>query len=119
MRRASAYTGCHECLPGALAHCHHLDAAAADRLNIRPVYVPTKLTFLLQPLDEVVLKQALLAAEDVDGTVPPGKWASTMSAFWRARAWLTSFEACGFYPTGERMTSDLRNLKRGQRRRLD
>ena len=106
----------------ALAHCHYSVAATADLLNIRLVYVPAKLTFMLQPLDvrgfasyKVVLKRALLAAEAADGHVLPERWAAAVSSlvrdFWRARLWRPSFEACGFYPHRQQLTADLRCLK--------
>jgi len=102
----------------AMCHIHPRVAAAAERLGIWLVFVPAKLTFLVQPLDVYALApyKACLAKlfaekEDEHGVLDALSWLQCLckaaTTFWCARKWLPAFEKTGVVQTAGALTVEL------------
>lgn len=105
------------------APCHVSDTVidAARRLKLWLLFVPTKLTHILQPLDvaafycfKTELNAAFLACQDSTGTLLTTDWTRSLCTlgrkFWRGKAWKSAFQAVGLlgHPSG--MTEELQCL---------
>lgn len=106
-----------------VAPCH-IDASvisAANRLNLWLIYVPARLTFMLQPLDvsclqayKSVLHQLFMERQDNDGTLRTKEWFNVLSSlnklFWRGRNWKTAFHNVGLLGQAKSISDELRQL---------
>ena len=93
-----------------MAPCHidHQVIAAANRLGLWLLYVPARLTYLLQPLDVAAfcrfkqhLNSLFLARQDTTGTLKTSDWIRTLctlgKTFWRGTPWKSTFQAVGLF----------------------
>ena len=109
----------------------HLDTrvtATANRLNLWLLYVPAKLTFLLQPLDVACLQayksrlnKSFVEKQDSTGTLKTSDWfdvlISLSKTFWRGRHWKNAFQVVGLMGKENNLSDELRQL--GLRRSVD
>ena len=106
-----------------MAPCHldHQVIAAANRLGLWLLFVPAKLTYLLQPLDVAVLAHfkselnaGFVASQDSTGTLRTHDWVHNVctlgKTFWRGRAWKSAFHAVGLFGSQMNMTEELKCL---------
>ena len=106
-----------------MAPCHldHQVIAAANRLGLWLLFVPARLTYILQPLDvagfypfKTEMNARFLASQDSTGTLKPTDWVQSLctlgKTFWRGRAWKSTFHAVGLFGDQSSMTEELKCL---------
>ena len=106
-----------------VAPCHidELVISTANRLNLWLIFVPARMTFMLQPLDvsclqayKSVLNQQFMERQDKDGTLRTKEWFNVLSGlnkfFWRGRNWKTAFHNVGLLGKPKWMSEELRQL---------
>ena len=106
-----------------MAPCHidHEVIAAANRLGLWLLYVPARLTYLLQPLDVAAfcrfkqhLNSLFLARQDTTGTLKTSDWIRTLctlgKTFWRGMPWKSTFQAVGLFGKQTDLTEEMKCL---------
>lgn len=106
-----------------MAPCH-IDQrviSTANRLQLWLLFVPARLTYMLQPLDVGVfcpfkaeLNLSFLASQDSTGTLKPQDWVRSLCTlgkkFWRGRAWKSTFHAVGMFGDHSGLSEELKCL---------
>jgi len=107
-----------DCAP---CHVNHKVMAAARRLQLWLLFVPARLTHILQPLDvaafysfKTELNALFLANQDSTGTLLTTDWIRCLcnlgKTFWRGRAWKSAFHSVGLLGDQSSMTEELQCL---------
>ena len=95
--------------------------AAAHRLNIWLLFIPAKMTYLLQPLDvaclssyKCSLRKVFTENEDNNGCLQTQDWFAALTkllrSFWRARSWKNAFGCVGLSGKTCDLSEEIRSL---------